>query len=178
MSESLKWKTLSEDVKLDSPWLRVAAETCTLPNGKTLKNFYTLWQPDWVLVMARDSEGMWILTRQYRHGSGCMEIEFPAGIMDAGEDAVVAGKRELQEECGYGSGEWSWMRSLPVNPDRHKGHFHMVRAEGVVRQGTTAWDEAEHIEMFKASTERVREMIAEGLISHPHHIAAFYLMGL
>ena len=172
------WKTLKSTRLVDAPWLRVEAEDCELPNGKVLKDFYTLWQPDWVLIMAQDKDGMWLLTRQYRRGSACMEIEFPAGIIDAGEDCVEAARRELQEECAYAGGEWKWQRSLPVNPDRHLGHFHIVRAQGVERSGSTAWDESEHIETFKASTETIRAMIAEGKISHPHHIAAFYLAGL
>jgi len=178
MSESQVWKTLSTDIKLDSPWLKVSQEKIELPSGKTIPDFYTLWQPDWVLVMAQDSDGLWIMTRQYRHGSGRMEIEFPAGIVDAGEDCVLAGRRELQEECAFAGGDWRWLRSLPVNPDRHKGHFHIVRATGVSRQGVTEWDESEHIETFKASTEQLRALIAEGLVNHPHHIAAFYLAGL
>lgn len=178
MSDSQHWKTLKTTRLVDAPWLRVESEDCALPNGKVLKDFYTLWQPDWALIMAQDTDGLWILTRQYRHGSGCMEIEFPAGIIDAGEDSVVAAQRELQEECAHAGGSWHWLRSLPVNPDRHKGHFHIVRAQGVSRSGTTKWDEAEHIEMFKATTDQIRTMIAEGLISHPHHIAAFYLLGL
>ena len=175
MSKELHWKTVSTQMILESPWLKVAQETCALPNGKTIPDFYTLWQPDWVLVMAQDADGLWLLVRQYRHGSECVEIEFPAGIVDDGEDSIVAAKRELQEECGYGGGEWAWLRSLPVNPDRHRGHFHIVKATQVERQGPTQWDDSEHIELFKANTDQVRAMIAEGFITHPHHIAAFYL---
>ena len=89
---------------------------------------------------------------------------------------MAAARRELQEECAHAGGEWKAIRSLPVNPDRHKGRFHIVRGMGVARQGQTAFDDAEQIETFKADTARVRAMIAEGLIAHPHHIAAFLLL--
>lgn len=170
------WKTLRSKALVDAPWLKVHSEDCQLPSGKVLTDFYTLWQPDWVLILAQDLDGLWILTRQYRHGTGRMEIEFPAGIVDRNEDHVAAARRELQEECAHAGGEWKAIRSLPVNPDRHKGRFHIVRGMGVARQGQTAFDDAEQIETFKADTARVRAMIAEGLIAHPHHIAAFLLL--
>ena len=62
------WRTVASKPLLDSRWLRVNQEKCQLPNGKIIDDFYTLWQPDWVLILARDIEGKWIMTRQYRHG--------------------------------------------------------------------------------------------------------------
>ena len=38
---------------------------------------------------------------QYRHGTGKIALEFPAGIIDKGETPKEAAIRELQEECGY-----------------------------------------------------------------------------
>ena len=86
---------------MDAPWLKVAKETCELPNGKVIDDFYTLWQPDWVLILARTTEGKWVMTEQYRHGTGKIALEFPAGIIDKGETPEKAAIRELQEECGY-----------------------------------------------------------------------------
>ena len=95
------WKLLSSEFLVDAPWLKVAKETCELPNGKVIDDFYTLWQPDWVLILARTKEGKWVMTEQYRHGTGKIALEFPAGIIDKGETPEKAAIRELQEECGY-----------------------------------------------------------------------------
>ena len=95
------WKLLKTEYLVDAPWLKVAKETCELPNGKVIDDFYTLWQPDWVLILARTAEGKWVMTEQYRHGTGKIALEFPAGIIDKGETPEQAALRELQEECGY-----------------------------------------------------------------------------
>ena len=64
------WKLLDTEYLVNAPWLKVAKETCELPNGKVIDDFYTLWQPAWVLILARTVEGNWVMTEQYRHGSG------------------------------------------------------------------------------------------------------------
>ncbi len=40
------------------------------------------------------------MVRQFRHGSGGITIEFPAGTIDPGENPEIAAKRELLEETG------------------------------------------------------------------------------
>ncbi|RSH92650.1 hypothetical protein EHS25_008095 [Saitozyma podzolica] len=46
-----------------------------------------------------------IIIEQYRPPIGKTVIEFPAGLIDEGEDAATAALRELHEESGYGSGK-------------------------------------------------------------------------
>ena len=92
---------MDSEFLVNAPWLKVAKEKCELPNGKVIDDFYTLWQPDWVLILARTKEGKWVMTEQYRHGTGKIALEFPAGIIDKGETPEEAAVRELQEECGY-----------------------------------------------------------------------------
>lgn len=200
------WKLLSTDYLVNAPWLKVAKEKCELPNGKVIDDFYTLWQPDWVLILARTVEGKWVMTEQYRHGTGKIALEFPAGIIDKGETPEQAALRELQEECGYGlkvnSKQWLvnsgingaarsnleaqassltsrlsslvYLGSFPVNPDRHRGKFHVVFIDGVVRAGTTSFDETEEIESFELSDEEVQAKMQSGEFTHPLQIAGYY----
>ena len=95
------WKLLDSENLVDAPWLKVAKEKCELPNGKVIDDFYTLWQPDWVMILPRTKDGKWVMTKQYRHGIQKIALEFPAGIIDKGETPEDAAIRELQEECGY-----------------------------------------------------------------------------
>ncbi|ORY28636.1 putative phosphoribosyl-ATP diphosphatase [Naematelia encephala] len=46
-----------------------------------------------------------ILIEQYRPPVGKTVVEFPAGLVDEGEDAETTALRELHEETGYGSGK-------------------------------------------------------------------------
>ena len=185
------WKLLKTEYLVDAPWLKVAKETCELPNGKVIDDFYTLWQPDWVLILARTAEGKWVMTEQYRHGSQTIELEFPAGIINRGETPEQAALRELQEECGYridssttpialcapGSAQNDTVRfigTFPVNPDRHRGKFHIVFIDGVVKAGETHFDSTEDIESFELSDEELQKKMADGTFCHPLQMAGYF----
>ena len=187
------WKLLSSEFLVDAPWLKVAKETCELPNGKVIDDFYTLWQPDWVLILARTKEGKWVMTEQYRHGTGKIALEFPAGIIDKGETPEEAALRELQEECGYGvkgnasknltgsiaslrmtNNATTYLGCFSVNPDRHRGKFHVVFIDGVERLGKTSFDDTEDIETFLFSDEEFQAKVADGTFNHPLQIAGYF----
>ena len=231
------WKLLDSEFLVNAPWLKVAKEKCELPNGKVIDDFYTLWQPDWVLILARTKEGKWVMTEQYRHGTGKIALEFPAGIIDKGETPEEAAIRELQEECGYclderletrdershnkksmdpvttfqddcidgitGIGNAGasvgllrpcsaqaatlakndnngvmYVGSFPVNPDRHRGKFHVVFIDGVERLGKTHFDDTEEIETFLYTDEEFQAKIADGTFDHPLQIAGYYKWAL
>ena len=202
---------MSSEFLVDAPWLKVAKETCELPNGKVIDDFYTLWQPDWVLILARTKEGKWVMTEQYRHGTGKIALEFPAGIIDKGETPEEAAIRELQEECGYrleegrcplsgghdrmtsgghdkSNGDFTgsfaslrmtnsavaYIGSFPVNPDRHRGKFHVVFIDGVERLGKTSFDDTEDIETFLYTDEEFQAKVADGTFNHPLQIAGYF----
>jgi len=181
---------LSSEFLVDAPWLKVAKETCELPSGKVIDDFYTLWQPDWVLILARTTEGKWVMTEQYRHGTGKIALEFPAGIIDKGETPEKAAIRELQEECGYvlderretkdergerrGHDNTTYLGSFSVNPDRHRGKFHVVFIDGVERLGKTSFDDTEDIETFLYTDEEFQAKIADGTFNHPLQIAGYF----
>ena len=170
------WKLLDTEYLVDAPWLKVAKEKCELPNGKVIDDFYTLWQPDWVLILARTAEGKWIMTEQYRHGSGKIALEFPAGIIDKGETPEQAAQRELQEECGYGhsAAKITYLGAFPVNPDRHRGKFHVVFIDGAVKSGNTHFDSNEEIESREMNDEELQKKIADGSFNHPLQIAGYF----
>jgi 8-oxo-dGTP pyrophosphatase MutT (NUDIX family) len=243
------WKLLDSEFLVNAPWLKVAKEKCELPNGKVIDDFYTLWQPDWVLILARTKEGKWVMTEQYRHGTGKIALEFPAGIIDKGETPEEAAIRELQEECGYGvrletrdercetvsssscrgtadasskvlikkmTGSFvasplrmtsksdadalagslrpcsaqaatiakndnngvMYVGNFPVNPDRHRGKFHVVFIDGVERLGKTHFDDTEEIETFLYTDEEFQAKIADGTFDHPLQIAGYYKWAL
>ena len=131
------------------------------------------------------------MTEQYRHGTGKIALEFPAGIIDKGETPEDAAIRELQEECGYGTvkgdpgtesgmtekgvaGVTVYLGSFSVNPDRHRGRFHVVFIDGVKRLGKTNFDDTEDIETFLYSDEEFQAKIADGTFDHPLQIAGYF----
>ena len=64
-------------------------------------DFYVLDTNDWVNVIALTPDHEIVLVRQFRYGSKEQSLEPPGGVVERGEDPLVAGLRELQEETGY-----------------------------------------------------------------------------
>src|SRR5215475_8045394 len=57
--------------------------------------------PNAVCVVARPTPDQVILIKQYRHATGQVLLEIPAGGLKPDEDPQVAAIRELEEETGY-----------------------------------------------------------------------------
>lgn len=168
------WETLSETLVLNSSWLKVFKEKCLLPNGKIIPDFYTVWQPDWVLILPFTPEGNWILTRQYRHGTKSLSLEFPAGILNAGESPLLAAQRELEEETAYRGASFFSLGTFFLNPDRHRGIFHAFFAQDVSATGKLSQDETESISTLEMSPEELESAILSGEFFHPHQMAVYF----
>lgn len=82
--------------------------------------FYLLDAPDWITVIPIlvDKNGIdcFLMVEQYRHGSDQITLEFPAGMVDEGEFALTAAKRELLEETGYAAAELIEIGVVSPNP--------------------------------------------------------------
>lgn len=68
--------------------------------------------PGAVIVLAVDADERVLCLRQYRHASGHVFIELPAGLRDAGDEPPVeTAKRELREEAELCAGSWRQLLS-------------------------------------------------------------------
>lgn len=173
-NELREWKTLSEERLFDTRWLKIGKEVCELPNGKVINDFYTIWQPDWVLILPQTTEGKWILTRQYRHGTRSISMEFPAGIVEAGEDHLAAAKRELEEEAKLLGGKYDFIGEFPMNPDRHRGRFFVYLATRVVPGGSAKADDTEDIRTLALTTNELEFKMRSGEFFHALQMAAYF----
>ena len=54
-----------------------------------------------MMIATLRPSGRLVLVRQFRPPVGKLTLEFPAGLIDAGEDPVDTAVRELYEETGY-----------------------------------------------------------------------------
>jgi 8-oxo-dGDP phosphatase len=68
------------------------------------------------VIVALDDDDQVVLIHQYRHAVGTRIWELPAGLIDPGEDALEAARRELAEEVGLAAANWSVLVDLAVSP--------------------------------------------------------------
>lgn len=165
ISEEGKWKILSSEYLFNRPWLTVRKDAVELPNGQVNDEFYVLEYPDWVNVIAKTEDGMYIMERQYRHGLGKSCYEIPAGVMEEGETPLEAAKRELLEETGYGDGEWMEILTVSGNTSTTNNMSHSFFASGVRKISGQNLDRTEDLEVVLFREDQVKDLMINNQIT-------------
>ena len=160
--KDMTWKTLSSEYLIKRPWLTARRDKVQLPDGRILDDYYVLEYPTWVNVIAITKEGDMVLVRQYRHALGRTNFELVAGVLEKGEDPLVAAQRELLEETGYSGGEWKELMQLSANSSTMTNLTHCFLAEGVEKTALQNLDASEDLEVYVFSQEEVKQKLQQG----------------
>lgn len=129
-------------------------------------DFVEIESPQWVNIVPvfRGTDGVerFVMVRQYRHGSESVTIEFPAGLVDEGEDPETAAKREMEEETGIRVHKLKEIGC--VNPNSAfmstRGHFYL--AEELEELGTRHFDANEQIDTVTIEVSEVLKALGTG----------------
>jgi ADP-ribose pyrophosphatase len=152
--------------------LTVKRDQVRLPSGNTSQREYVL-HPGAVVVVPLLNNGNVILERQFRYPLNSVFIELPAGKIDAGEDILVTGQRELLEETGYSASDWIKLGAQHPCIGYSNEIIHMYLARGL-SAGAHQRDEDEHLQVFEAPFEQCLNMIQTGEITDGKTIVALY----
>jgi ADP-ribose pyrophosphatase len=161
-----KWDVLETESVLKSKVFSYSKTVARSPLSKKTGTFDVLDCPDWVNIVAITSENKLVLVRQYRHGIADITIETPGGCVDPGENPLDAAKRELQEEAGYISSNWSLLGEISPNPAFIKNKCVAFLALDAKHVSDQSLDPFEEIEIDLLDVSKVKEMILEGKINH------------
>ena len=121
--------------------------------------------PDWVQVIA-EYEGRFLLVRQWRHAAQCLSLEFPGGVVDRGEDAATAARRELLEETGFKAGRLLHLGTVSPNPALFCNQYHVYLAEELVPTGTQKLDDDELLSFLSKPVDEVIRDYGKGEYTH------------
>ena len=166
--EKLKWKTLAEKHLLKTIVFDVNA--CENVSSTGLKGeYYVMKAPDWVITIP-EKDGKFLMVKQWRHGEKSLSVEFPGGVIDAGEEPEAADARELLEETGCKAGKLIKLGKVNPNPALFTNHLHIFLAEDLEPTGKQDLDEDEMINCMELSKEEVLEGM--GTDQFPHGLMA------
>ena len=161
-----RWEKLEQRSQLQTRVFDVLGARYRHPARSTEREFVVIKAPDWVNVVALTRDGHIVLVRQFRYGIDEFSLEIPGGVMDAGEDPVAAGLRELREETGFSGAPAKLLGTVHPNPAIQSNRCHFVFVEAAVKSHELAWDADEEIHVTTQPVEEVLALARTGGIVH------------
>jgi 8-oxo-dGTP pyrophosphatase MutT (NUDIX family) len=169
------WPKLSSTILGHYRIFRLRQDETVSPRTGRGHTFYVLEATDWVNVIPLTADSEVVMVRQYRHGTGTVTLELPAGMADHdGETAAAAAARELREETGYVAREIIHLGSVEPNPAFLNNRCHTFLAVDAAPVHVPSFDGGEDILVERVSLADIPAMITSGLITHSLTICAFY----
>lgn len=160
----MSWKVLFSEYLIKRPWLTARRDKVELPDGRVIPEYYVLEYPDWVNVIAITKDGQFVMERQFRYAAGQTCYEIPCGVAEEGETALEAIQRELQEETGYGGGEWKLLMKLSPNPTSMTNMTYCYLVTGVEKITDQHLDDTEDLSVHLLSREEVWQLLEKNEI--------------
>lgn len=145
------FRILSREIVLDSPYCPIEKQLVELPDGTTAEWFINRSR-DAVIVLPILKNGKFVYQKNYKHGSGKIVQEFPAGIIDKGETPEIAAARELEEETGLVAQRLEFLGSVYANPTGASMKYYFYVALGCDFSGIQQLEPAEQIELLFAES--------------------------
>jgi ADP-ribose pyrophosphatase len=170
------WRTLARRTLLSRPpWPEVGEERVGLPDGREIDGFPWIRTRDFAAMVAVTERDDVILVRSYKHGPRTVSLAVPAGYIEEGEEPLAAARRELLEETGYSSNEWTSLGRYVVDGNYGVGTEHVFLARGARRVSAPASGDLEEMEIVVAPLAAVSEYLRRGEIVQLASAAALAL---
>ena len=184
--KDLEWEEIEMEHIVRDQWIDFRKSTYRYPDGRVFSPYYSYSRRDYTVIVATDEEGNYICVRQFRQGIKEVTTEFPAGGIertdgkeygnkDAAETALDCAKRELEEETGYSSDEWTHLITVPSAATMADNYAYIYRAKNCRRTHEQHTDSTEFLHMGKYSADEIEELIATGRFQQAMHIMAWLL---
>jgi ADP-ribose pyrophosphatase len=170
-----KWRTLATERVYATPIFDLHKRR-SVHAKRGERDFYVIDPTDWVNIIPLTAKREVILVRQFRHGIGAFTLEIPGGMIDPEDpNPAAAGRREMQEECGYDTDDVIPLGRVHPNPAIQPNFCYSFLARNVkqVRAPRSNPDGSEETEVVTVPLKSIKELIAGGMITHALVIAAF-----
>ena len=175
--DKLKWHVRRSRLVLDNSWAKVRCDTCELPDGSTIDEYYYWEGGDFAQVFALTGDEKVVLTRQYKHAVKEVVLELPAGLIVGDLEApLAAAKRELQEETGFVAGHWLDLGPLNVSSAKSTTRAYAFFAQEAKRISNQQLDVNEQIDVLVVPIDELLQMIRDGQIRDVNSIAITFLV--
>ena len=155
---------LGSESIIEHPYLNVSMQQVRLPDGRIIPDWPIVHTRDYVNVFVLDEANRALIMVGYKHGLGHSNWQVLGGYLEAGEDALLAAKREMLEETGYASDDWQHLGSFVVDANRRVGVGHFYLARNARQVAPPNYDDLEAFEVRWVALEEVQQALSDGRV--------------
>ncbi|MDY6065023.1 MAG: NUDIX hydrolase [Finegoldia sp.] len=158
----LNEKTLGSKMIYQGRILNLRVDDVQLLNGKKSKR-EIVEHKDAVCILAVKDEQMYFV-RQFRKAVDDVLLEAPAGLVEAGESAEAAARREMREELGFNAENLEFLFEAYTSPGFSDEKISFFYADGLYEDPLKA-DDDEFLEIKSIGIKDCLDMIFDGKIT-------------
>ena len=165
----LEEKTVQKNYIYRGKIVNLRCDDAVLPDGRPCKREVVVHSGGAAVLCVQG--GKVALVRQFRYAYGEAIYEIPAGKLNAGEDPMLAAKRELEEETGLQAGRLVHLFTLYPTPGYTNEKIYIYEAEDV-QAGAQRLDEGEFLNVEYMPVRDALSMVENGTIRDAKTIVA------
>jgi 8-oxo-dGTP pyrophosphatase MutT (NUDIX family) len=169
-------KIISRRATRVSPWFDLIEREVQFKPGATTESYHAIAQQDYIAIVARTSEGMVPIVRQFRPALECFTWELPAGMVDKGEAPAECCRRELLEETGFPARTLHALGSYAPCTARLSNRIHSFFVDAGPRESQPATEPG--IELKLVTPQELVALILAGEFVLQLHIGALLLAAM
>lgn len=155
------------------PFLDVRRQRVRTTSGQVVDDYYQVTFPDFAICCAITTDRRIITLWQYKHGARASGLTFPAGIIEPGEPAEDAIRRELLEETGYAAGGAHFLGRYVCNSNQGAGWANLFVLDDCLPVAQPASGDLETMSLRLMAPSEVDAAIQAGQVNGLAHLAVW-----
>jgi len=168
-----EFKQIKSDLIYQGRVFNVRQDQVQFPNGRMAK-LDIIEHPPAVLIVPIDESGNILFIRQYRHATGKVILELPAGVVEDGETPEVCARREIREETGMSARSVDTLGGYYMVPGYSTEYLHVFLARDLQHEPLPG-DEDEFIDVVRIPVFQAYAQAEAGEIHDSKTLAALLL---